>query len=89
MTSETKTPFEIKCEILGELWMDYRESEEFKDFIEFNDLGLPLAYATAQGMIDPQTIGKQMIEDSFKILLAGLEYEDDLGWETLTDLLNG
>jgi hypothetical protein len=28
------TPFETQAQILGDLWMDYREDAEFKDFIE-------------------------------------------------------
>lgn len=36
------TSFEGRCSILGDLWLDYKENKELKDFIQYNDLGLPL-----------------------------------------------
>lgn len=33
--------------VAGDLWMDYRTGEKFQDFIDYDDRGLPLAYAAA------------------------------------------
>ena len=44
------TDFHKVCEILGELYSLYKDDQEFKDFIEFNDLGLPLAYFVAENL---------------------------------------
>ena len=41
---EDVTSFESICAILGELWMDYKSDKYFKDFIEYNDIGLPIAF---------------------------------------------
>ena len=38
------TPFSNKVAILADLWINYRDDEQFQDFIEYNDLGLPLGY---------------------------------------------
>ena len=38
------TDFSKRCEILSDLWMNYRTDEQLTDFIEYNDMGLPLAY---------------------------------------------
>jgi hypothetical protein len=38
------TTFESMCEILSEFWAEYRDEDELKDFVAYNDLGLPLAY---------------------------------------------
>jgi hypothetical protein len=38
------TNFETKCAILSDLWLNYKDNEELADFVEYNDLGLPLAY---------------------------------------------
>ena len=43
--------FETVCGILGELHFNYGDSKEFKSFVEFNDLGLPLAFLTREGLI--------------------------------------
>ena len=31
---QTNTPFGNRCRILGQLWIDYKFEEEFKDFIK-------------------------------------------------------
>jgi hypothetical protein len=35
------TPIETIYEILADLWINYKYDDEFEDFIEYNDLGLP------------------------------------------------
>ena len=83
------TTFENKCLILADLWMNYREDEEFIEFIEYNDFGLPLAYAIANGIVeDPNSIAQNFIGESFDLLLAGLEIEEDTGFELLDDLFS-
>jgi len=89
MSSEQETPFSDKCAILSELWLDYRQDEQFKDFFEYNDLGLPLAYAVYTEMVEPKELSIRMISETFDVLLAGMGYEKDEGFETLADILNG
>lgn len=84
-----ETPFSTRCEILGDLWMNYRDDEQFEDFIAYNDLGLPLAYAVSRNMAKPNTVTEDMVNESFNILLAGLEIQEDTGFESLDDLLGG
>jgi hypothetical protein len=69
------------------LWLNYRQDEEFQDFVEYNDLGLPLAYLIANNVVTEKsnTIEK-FINESFELLLSGLEIEDS-GFETLDELL--
>jgi hypothetical protein len=81
-----KTPFTLRCEILGELWLSYREDEEYKDFVEYNDLGLPLAYAIAGGIVESSPMAESFINESWDMLLAGLEVEDS-GFDSINDLL--
>ncbi len=49
-----ETTFENKALILADLWMNFRNDEEFQDFVDYNDLGLPLAYALANGVVKPR-----------------------------------
>jgi hypothetical protein len=89
MSEDNKeTPFDIKCDILSELWMDYRLDEQFKDFVDYNDLGLPLAFAVSEKIVSPNEAAIGMINETFVILLATLEIEDQ-GFESLDDLLVG
>jgi hypothetical protein len=89
MSEDNKeTPFDIKCDILSELWIEYRSDEQFKDFVNYNDLGLPLAFAVSEGLVIPNENAIAMINETFVILLATLEIEDS-GFDSLDDLLVG
>lgn len=81
------TSYQIKTEILSDLWMNYRTDEEFKDFVEYNDLGLPLAYAIANGIVENSAMSESFINETWDILLSGLGIEDT-GFESLDDLLD-
>lgn len=89
MTDTTSTPYSDKLEILADLWLNYRNDAEFQDFIEYNDLGLPLAYIIANGITKSTEIAERYINETFDLLLAGLEIDEDTGFETLDDLLGG
>ncbi|MGA1048393.1 MAG: hypothetical protein ACO3UU_10295 [Minisyncoccia bacterium] len=73
--------FADKCGILGELWINYKDDKnlgDFKEFIDYNDIGLPLAYLIAQGLIKETTpLGDQYIDESFDMLIAGLEIDEE------------
>lgn len=74
------TDFATQCVILGELYENYKEEKDFLVFIEFNDLGLPLAYLTAQGLIvEVSDDGRRYIVDTFKMFLESIKLgEDDI-----------
>jgi hypothetical protein len=70
------TDFRNVCEILGKLYSVYKDDEEFKDFIEFNDLGLPLAYFVAENLCEVSDDGSRYITETWALFLAGLNLED-------------
>lgn len=80
------TSYTDKCSILAELWLNYRSDKEFDDFREYNDLGLPLAYAIDNDIVKSTEMAQKFIEETFDLLLATLEV-DDKGYESLNDLL--
>lgn len=82
-----KTTIESKCEILADIWLNYRDDEEFTDFITYNDLGLPLAYAISSGIVEMTDRAESFIEETFALLLAGLDIEEDTGFESFDDIL--
>lgn len=83
----TETTFEKQASILSELWIQYKGEEEFEDFFEYNDLGLPLAFAFAQGIVTHTAALEQYIGETWKLFLEGLEVEDS-EYESLNDLLD-
>lgn len=79
------TTIENKIAILAELWVNYRQDEEFTDFIEYNDIGLPVAYALANQITIGTELSDAFINETFDLLLAALTVEDS-GFESLDDL---
>lgn len=86
MTEQTPTTYFSKASILADLWLNYRNDEEFLDFIEYNDIGLPLAYAIANDIVKSTDIAERFINETFELFISGLGIEDT-GFETLDDVL--
>lgn len=82
------TPFSSKCEILAELWMNYRDDEQFADFIEYNDLGLPLAYMLSNVIVKGTNTSEAMVDETWELLLHGMGIVEDTGFETLDDMFD-
>jgi hypothetical protein len=78
--------FQNKVTILAELWMNYRDDEQLKDFIEYNDLGLPMAYFLMNELVLPTKQSEIYINETYDLLLASLEV-DDVDYESLDELL--
>lgn len=87
MSETNTTPFSDRAQILSDLWLNYKGDEEFADFIEYNDLGLPLAYAIDAGIVKTSEMAEKFINETFELLLAGLEIPEDTGFDGLEDLL--
>lgn len=86
--SENLTPLSSRAEILADLWMNYRDDEEFSDFIEYNDLGLPLSYAFSNSIVEKTEMLETLINETFDLLLSALEIPQDEGFDSLDDLLS-
>ncbi len=80
------TDIESKCRILGKLWMDYRDDPDFIDFIEYNDLGLPMAYLVDGDLVKMTNKGEIFVEETFELFLQSLKIED-AGFTDLEEVL--
>jgi hypothetical protein len=89
MSTKSVTPFEVRCEILSDLWIGYREEPDFKDFTQYNDVGLPAAFLVAEGLADTTEKLSLMINETFELLLGALEIKEDIGFDDIDDLLVG
>ena len=81
----TATNFENKVGILAHLFLHYAGEEELKDFVEYNDLGLPFAYGVQTKMITLEPSGKTFVEEAFDLLLGALGVEDT-GFDSWDDI---
>jgi hypothetical protein len=79
------TTFSNKCDILSNLWIDYRDDESFKEFMKYNDIGLPLAYAITDQLATITDLGTQEIEETWEMLMGTLGIED-IGFENIDDV---
>jgi hypothetical protein len=76
-----------KITILAELWMNYRDDEELEDFVEYNDLGLPMAYLLMNEIVLPSEQSELYINETYDLLIAALSIPDKK-WESLDEMLS-
>jgi hypothetical protein len=77
--------FETVCGILGELHANYGDTKEFRSFTEFNDLGLPLAFLTREGLVvELSDDGRRYVIDTFDMFVASLKVDPDDIMEGMT-----
>ena len=79
------TDFSNQIEILGAFYIDYREDSELKDFLEFNDIGLPLAWLCREGLCEINEDGKKYVAESWEMFLIALGIKDE-GFENLGEV---
>ena len=62
------------------MWLNYRDSVEFKDFIDFNDVGLPLAFLIDSNLCEPTDEGMNYVKETWTLFLDSLQIQD-VGFE--------
>jgi len=78
--------FSNKVAILADLWINYRDDENFVDFIEYNDLGLPLAYIVHTELAQISDTGILYIDETFNLLCAALGLDLEKDYESLQQM---
>lgn len=84
------TELDIECQVLSNLWMNYRDEEAFQEFIEYNDIGLPLAHYVADGLIRKsalEAVAITYIADTYALLFQMLGVPVSHEYQTFEDLL--
>jgi hypothetical protein len=79
------TTFDNKALILGQVWMEHKTDDEMADFFEYNDIGIPLAFAYAEGIVNYTLTLDRYVTETFDLLLEALNIED-AGFDNLQDL---
>jgi hypothetical protein len=80
------TDFSDKVAILADLWINYRDDDQFQDFIQYNDLGLPLGYLINTNLATPTEQGIMYVEETFNLLCAALELDLDRTYDSLLQM---
>jgi hypothetical protein len=76
------TTFENKALILGQVWLGLKDDSEWRDFIWYNDIGWPLAFAFSEKIINHTPDLEQYINETWDLLLEAMQLED-IGFEDL------
>ena len=79
--------FSKKCEVLADLWMNYRQDENMADFVEYNDLGLPLAYMTHTKLVTATEEGQKYIEETYDLFCAAIGLDNEKEYNSLNEML--
>lgn len=67
-----------KAGILGQLWIEFRNDEDFEAFMEYNDIGCPMAYMVAEGIVKELTpLGEEMLAETFKMFITLLDVTEE------------
>jgi hypothetical protein len=82
----TTTELASKCDILNDIWINSSDHEFFENFIDVNDLGLPLAYFLMNEIVLPTLQSAVYIDETYNLFIASLGVEDK-EWESLDELL--
>lgn len=82
-----KTPFSKKCEILHDFYMDYSESNEYKDFVKIHDLGLPAALLSFNGSATLTDVGIKHVEETWADFCELLKIDHHGEYEDLDSLI--
>jgi hypothetical protein len=70
--------FADKAGVIGQLWIEFRNDEDFTAFMEYNDLGCPLGYMIAEGIVKEVTpLGEEMVSETYKMLLELLDVTEE------------
>lgn len=78
--------FSKKCEILSDLWMNYRDESEMEDFLVYNDLGLPLAHLCHTNLVKPSDQALMFVDETYNILCASLGIDPEQDYESLAEM---
>ena len=82
------TDFSTKASILADLWINFRADEELADFVEYNDIGLPLGYFVHTDLVKPSDDAVKYIEETFNLLCASLNLDLEGTYESLNEMFD-
>jgi hypothetical protein len=68
--------------------MRHKTLDELAEFFRYNDVGVPLAFAFAEGIVNHSPTLEKYVNETFDQLLETLNLEDS-GFEDLQDLNDG
>ena len=75
----------LKAGIIHKFSSDNFYNEEYSDFFEFNDLGVPLAESLSFGLCELTDEGIKLINDTYDSLCIELDKDERQGYASVED----
>lgn len=85
MTEQSATAYEVKYEILGDFWLDYKGQPQFDEFIALHDFGLTIAFGLSTQVVLSTPKAELFIEETYDAFLEYLGKQDE-GFESLDEI---
>lgn len=76
-----------KAEILVQFTQDSFNDENYDEFFDYNDLGIPMAIAVVQDMVILTDAGEQLLEETWTELCLLFEADPNGEYESIDDLM--
>jgi hypothetical protein len=87
VTSEPTTiPYSKKCIILADFWLNYKDEEDFDDFVAYNDIGLPLAFMIAEDIVVSNATAEVYVNEAWELLCAAMDIDSKQDYDSLEDM---
>jgi len=65
----------------------FKEEGDYAEFVEFNDLGVPLAYFINEGLAEPSKEGREKVLETWGLLMKTVRKKDS-GFTELDEVLD-
>jgi hypothetical protein len=76
-----------KIAVLADLYLNYRDEDQFREFADYNDIGLPIAHLVHTGLCTMNNEGKIYVEETYDLLIAAMGVDPEESYETIEDMV--
>ena len=80
--------YTLKIAVLSDLYYNYRDQEPYKEFAEYNDIGLPLAYVVHNNLAEIGPEGRVFIEETYDLLCSAMDINPEDEYHTFEDMID-
>lgn len=78
---------DFKMKVLADLFLNYQEEGPFKEFAEYNDIGLHVAHLVTQGLCVMQKEAEIYVEETYSLLVDSVGAERDKNFSSFSEML--
>ena len=81
------TDFYKRCEILSDLWLEYKSDENMRDFIMSCPAGFAIAYLVDQCGVDVDSDKAKYVDETFGLLCYLLDLDIDQEYNSVDEMI--